>query len=115
MIRPMSKENIEYFWHFNNEQKEVMLTKFVVELPTLRAKIGVSQEDIANTIGVSRQTYGAYERGGCPMPWSIYLALLFYFDYIPCTHRLIRVLKLFPTEFDECWLAAKVLECEEGE
>ena len=47
------------------------------------------------------------------MPWSIYLALLFYFDYIPCTHRLIRVLELFPTEFDECWMAAKVLEREE--
>ena len=38
---------------------------------------------------------------------------LFYFDYIPSTHRLIRVLELFPTEFDECWMAAKILENEE--
>lgn len=105
--------DIKQFWHFNSEQKEVMIKKLVVELPILRAKVGVSQEDIANTIGVSRQTYGAYEKGDRSIPWSVYLALLFYFDYIPSTHRLIRVLGLFPVEFDECWLAAKVLDNEE--
>lgn len=59
--------------------------KFVIELSTLRAKVGVSQGDIADTIGVSRQTYGAYEKGNRPMLWSIYLAFLFYSNYIPST------------------------------
>ena len=31
------------------------------ELPVLRAKIGVSQDDISNIIGISRQTYSAIE------------------------------------------------------
>ena len=92
-----------------------MLEKFIAELPTLRAKVGISQEDIANTIGISRQTYGAYENGDRLMPWSIYLTLLFYFDYIPATHRFIRILELFPTEFDECWLTAKMSEQGENE
>ena len=51
----------------------------------------------------------AYENGTRPIPWSVYLALLFYFDYIPSTHYMIRQLDLFPNEFDECWLAGKVL------
>lgn len=33
------------------------------ELPVLRAKARVSQEDIANKIGISRQTYSSIETG----------------------------------------------------
>lgn len=57
--------------------------------------------------------YGSYEKGDRVIPWTMYLALLLYCDYIPSTHRLIRTLELFPSEFDECWLAAKVLENED--
>ena len=76
--------------------------------------MGVSQDDIAKATGISRQTYGAYGKGDRPITWSMFLALLFYFDYIPSTHRLIRTLELFPSEFDECWLAATILENEEN-
>ena len=31
------------------------------ELPVLRAKIGVSQDDISSIVGISRQTYSAIE------------------------------------------------------
>lgn len=41
------------------------------------------------------------------------LALLFYFDYIPSTHYMIRQLELFPNELDECWLAGRVFIEEE--
>lgn len=115
MIKLMSKQEIKSFWYLNKQHKQDMLEKFIAELPTLRAKVGISQEDIANTIGISRQTYGAYENGDRLMPWSIYLTLLFYFDYIPATHRFIRILELFPTEFDECWLTAKMSEQGENE
>lgn len=43
----------------------------------------------------------------------IHLALLFYFDYIPSTHYMIRQLELFPNELDECWLAGRVFIEEE--
>lgn len=33
------------------------------ELPVLRAKARISQEDIAETIGISRQTYSSIETG----------------------------------------------------
>ena len=72
-----------------------------------------SQEEIASAVGISRQTYSAYENRTRPIPWSLYLALLFYFDYIPSTHYMIRQLELFPNELDECWLAGRVFIEEE--
>ena len=114
MLRPVTKKDINQFWSFDQREKETLARKLACELPTLRAKVGVSQDDIAKATGISRQTYGAYEKGDRPIPWSMFLALLFYFDYIPSTHRLIRTLELFPSEFDECWLAATILENEEN-
>lgn len=40
------------------------------ELPVLRAKARVSQEDIANKIGISRQTYSSIETGKREMSWT---------------------------------------------
>lgn len=87
--------------------------RLAIELPALRGKVGASQEEIASAVGISRQTYSAYENRTRPIPWSLYLALLFYFDYIPSTHYMIRQLELFPNELDECWLAGRVFIEEE--
>ena len=92
----------KHFWNFTKEHKDNLIEKFTVELPALRGKIGASQEEVASSIGISRQTYSAYENHSRPIPWSVFLALLFYFDYIPSTHYLIRRLGLFPDELDQC-------------
>lgn len=42
-------------------EKKLLLNKFATELPSLRGKIRVSQGKIAESIGISRQTYNAYE------------------------------------------------------
>lgn len=80
------------------DEKENLATQLAIELPALRGKVGASQEEIASAVGISRQTYSAYENRTRPIPWSLYLALLFYFDYIPSTHYMIRQLELFPNE-----------------
>lgn len=50
------------------------------ELPVLRAKARVSQEDIANKIGISRQTYSSIETGKREMSWTTFLALIAFFQ-----------------------------------
>lgn len=50
------------------------------ELPVLRAKARVSQEDIANKIGISRQTYSSIETGKREMSWATFLALIAFFS-----------------------------------
>ena len=104
------KINYKHFWNFTKEQKANLIEKFTIELPALRGKIGASQEEVASSIGISRQTYSAYENHSRPIPWSVFLALLFYFDYIPSTHYIIRRLGLFPDELDQCRNAETVFQ-----
>lgn len=41
--------------------KERLIDILTEELPVLRAKIGLSQEDLSEIIGISRQTYSSIE------------------------------------------------------
>lgn len=59
------------------------------ELPVLRAKARVSQEDIAERIGVSRQTYSSIETGKREMSWTTFLALIAYFQNNESTKEMI--------------------------
>lgn len=58
---------------------ELILT-LTAELPVLRARLGVSQEVMASSIGVSRQTYSAIETGTKKMSWTMLMALIAVFD-----------------------------------
>ena len=108
MIQYAGQDICKKFWEFSKTDKELMAKRLAIELPALRGKVNASQEEIASAVGISRQTYSAYETRNKPIPWSLYLALLFYFDYMPSTHYMIRQLELFPNEFDECWLAGRI-------
>lgn len=46
-------------YYLSEEEKYALIEKLTPELPLLRAKAEISQEEIANIIGTSRQTYGA--------------------------------------------------------
>lgn len=86
LIQFVGRDAYKQFWNFSKDEKENLATQLAIELPALRGKVGASQEEIASAVGISRQTYSAYENRTRPIPWSLYLALLFYFDYIPSTH-----------------------------
>ena len=59
------------------------------ELPVLRAKARISQEDIAEKIGISRQTYSSIETGKREMSWTTFLALIAYFQNNASTKKMI--------------------------
>ncbi|BDZ84306.1 hypothetical protein Lac2_24400 [Claveliimonas bilis] len=61
------------------EKIDLMMT-LAVELPVLRARLGISQENMAQNIGVSRQTYGGIENGTRKMTWTIFMALIAVLD-----------------------------------
>lgn len=50
------------------------------ELPVLRAKARITQDELSCAIGISRQTYCAIENGKRKMSWTVFLALLAYFQ-----------------------------------
>ena len=49
-------------YYLSDEEKCDLIDKLTEELLILRTKAEISQEEIANIIGTSRQTYGAIER-----------------------------------------------------
>ena len=59
------------------------------ELPVLRAKARISQEDIAEKIGISRQTYSSIKTGKREMSWTTFLALIAYFQNNESTKKMI--------------------------
>jgi len=70
----------------------------VENLAALRARIGITQEEMANAIGVSRQTYYSIETGRRKMSWPLYLAIIFFFDCMSDTSEMIRDLKIYPID-----------------
>ena len=85
-------------YHLSEEEKALLIEKLTPELQTLRAKAEISQEEIANIIGTSRQTYGAIERRARRMSWSTYMSLILFYDYNRKTHSMIRNMPAFPHE-----------------
>ncbi len=82
-----------------DEDKELFIDALSENLPALRAKVGVSQGDLAQLIGVSRQTYCAVESKLRRMSWSTFLTLILFFDYNQSTHQMLRSINAFPEGF----------------
>lgn len=59
------------------------------EMPVLRAKARVSQGEIADKIGISRQTYSSVETGKKEMSWTTFLALIAYFQNNESTRQML--------------------------
>ena len=63
LLRKGWQRQIGYSTTTNMEdiEQDISIDLLVEELPTLRAKIGLSQSEVGEIIGVSRQTYSAIE------------------------------------------------------
>ena len=64
----------------------------------LRAKAEISQAELCNIIGLSRQSYSSIESGKKRMAWTTYLSLILFFDSNLDTQEMLRNLKGYPTE-----------------
>lgn len=60
--------------------KDELIMTLAAELPVLRARLGMSQEVMASSIGVSRQTYSAIETRTKKMSWTTFMALIAVLD-----------------------------------
>ena len=89
----------EFFkYYLSEKEKNALIEKLTPELPLLRTKAEISQEEVANIIGTSRQTYGAIERKTRKMSWNTFLSLVWFYDYNRKTHKMIRSMSAFPHE-----------------
>lgn len=75
---------------YNNEIRSELINLLRNELPVLRTKAKVSQEEIASKIGVSRQTFSSFETGKREMPWTVFLALIAFFQNNDNTRQMLE-------------------------
>lgn len=71
-------------------KKTLCMVQLVNELPVLRARLDLSQEEVADRIGVSRQTYNAIEGRRRNMPWSTCIALVTLFASNEKTRKMLE-------------------------
>ncbi len=81
--------------------KDELIKRLTNELPVLRAKIGVSQDELSNIIGISRQTYSAIETGKRQMSWNTFLSLVLVFGCNAKTSAMIDGMSIISPELSE--------------
>lgn len=82
------------------EKKSDLIRIMSEELPVLCVKAGLSQDEMANIIGISRQSFNLIELNKTKLIWRTCFALIMYFNLNPDICNLLRVLGLFPEEFN---------------
>lgn len=81
--------------------KDELIDILTEELPMLRAKIGITQEELCGIVGISRQTYSSIETKKRKMSWNIYLSLIMFFIHNEKTAPLIEAIGAFPDTLRE--------------
>ncbi len=82
------------------EIREILLDRMTENLPVLRKKLKLSQENLAQVIGSSRHTVILIETKKRRMTWSTFLALVLLFDKNEETASLLRMLEIYTAELD---------------
>lgn len=79
----------------NNQEKRLHMSAMASNLPILRSKLEMSQEELAELLGVTRQTISAFESGQRTMTWSVFLALVLIFFRNEPTKKLLVALNIY--------------------
>ena len=96
-------ENIRRFANKYSEEetKRILIDRMAENLVVLRAKLGLTQADLAEIAGLSRQTVLALEKKQRAMTWNTFLSLLFIFYLNKETCALLSVLDILTDELKE--------------
>lgn len=81
-------------------QKAALVTCMAENLPVLRAKLSLSQEELASKIGTTRQTVSVIECGQREMTWVTFLALVFVFSSSESTKQLLKTFGILTPELE---------------
>ena len=82
------------------ENKDLLAERMADNLPVLRKKLKLSQEELAKIVGSSRYTVMLYETKKRTMPWNIFLSLVLLFEKNEETAVLLRALDIYTSELD---------------
>lgn len=78
-----------------------LIENMTENLPTLRKKMGLSQEELAGLLGVSRSTIVVIEGRRRKLTWDTFLALILILSSNKNTNLLLTVFDIYPDELRE--------------
>ena len=81
--------------------KDELIKNMTENLPVLRAKLGITQEDLAEKIGISRSTIVSIENKKREMTWNTFLSLILVFTKNEDTNKLLNVMEIYPDELHD--------------
>ena len=82
----------------NEKTKELLVDRMTQNLVVLRAKLGITQAELADIAGMSRQTILAIEKKQRTMTWNTFLSLLFIFSVNKNTEALLKLFEILTDE-----------------
>jgi DNA-binding XRE family transcriptional regulator len=84
----------------SKKHRETLMKNMCDNLAVFRTKLNLSQGDLADRLGVTRQTVSAFESGQRALTWSVFLALVLIFFTNNETKRLLVALEIYTKELD---------------
>ena len=82
-------------------ERHEYMQKMAENLPTLRTKLSMTQEDLAKLIGVSRSTVIFFEKKQRQMTWNTFLSLILVFSKNKETYKLLKALDIYTEELED--------------
>jgi len=82
-----------------NINKEKLISNMTDNLPMLRRCLDLTQEELADKIGVSRSTIISIENRKREMTCNTFLSLMLLFTKNEGTNKLLNVLEIYTDEF----------------
>ena len=81
--------------------KDELIKNMTENLPVLRAKLGITQEELAEKIGISRSTIVSIENKKREMTWNTFLSLILVFTKNEETNKLLNVMEIYTDELHD--------------
>jgi len=83
------------------ESKKKLIKNMTDNLQMLRVRLGLTQNELADLLGMSRHTIMYIENEKREMTWNNFLALVLLFAKNEDTNKLLNVLEIYTDEFND--------------
>ena len=87
--------------NLSTEQRDILCKVMASNLQLFRIKLGLSQEEFADRVGITRQSISAFETGQRKLPWNMFLAFLMLFSSNDLTKNLLKALEIMTPELEK--------------